>query len=66
VYYYQCYDKDGKRICGHSTGQRTKTAARIYCMELYRKGKLIPENKPVSFAEFATGWWNLKTCKYLE
>jgi integrase len=66
VFYYQCYDSNGKRICGHSTGQRTKTAARIYCMELYRKGKLIPDCKPVSFAEFARGWWDLKTCKYLE
>lgn len=66
VFYYQCYDKNGKRICGHSTGQRTKTAAKIYCMELYKKGKLIPDNKPVSFSEFAEGWWNPKTCKYLE
>jgi len=66
VFYYQCYDNNGKRICGHSTGQRTKTAARAYCMELYRKGKLIPEYKPVSFAEFARGWWDTKTCKYLE
>jgi len=66
VFYYQCYDKNGRRICGHSTGQRTKTAAKMYCMELYRKGILIPEKKPVSFAEFAHGWWDLKTCGYLE
>jgi hypothetical protein len=66
VYYYQCYDNNGKRICGHSTGQRTKTAAKMYCMELYRNGKLIPNKKPVSFGEFAAGWWNIKTCKYLE
>jgi len=66
VFYYQCYDNNGKRICGHSTGQRTKTGARSYCMELYRNGKLIPESKPVSFAEFARGWWDTKTCKYLE
>jgi integrase len=66
VYYYQCYDNDGKRTCGHSTGQRTRTAAKMYCMELYRKGKLIPEKKPMSFAEFAEGWWNPETCKYLK
>jgi integrase len=66
VFYYQCYDSNDKRICGHSTGQRTKTAAKMYCMELYRKGQLIPEKKPISFAEFATGWWDTKTCKYLE
>jgi integrase len=66
VFYYQCYDNNGKRICGHSTGQRTKTAAKLYCMELYRAGKLIPEKKPLSFEEFSDGWWNIKTCKYLE
>jgi integrase len=66
VFYYQCYDNNGKRMCGHSTGQRTKTAAKMYCMELYRAGKLIPEKKPVSFEEFSEGWWNIKTCKYLE
>jgi integrase len=66
VFYYQCYDSNGKRMCGHSTGQRTKTAAKMYCMELYRKGRLIPEKKPISFAEFAAGWWDIRTCKYLE
>jgi len=66
VFYYQCYNNNGKRICGHSTGQRTKTAAKMYCMELYKAGKLIPEKKPLSFAEFSDGWWNIKTCKYLE
>jgi site-specific recombinase XerD len=35
-------------------------------MDLYRNGGLIPEKKPVSFAEFAEGWWDTKTCKYLE
>jgi integrase len=66
VFYYQCYDKNGKRICGHSTGQRTKTAAKLYCMELYRKGILLPENKPLTFEEFSQGWWDIKTCKYLK
>jgi len=66
VFYYQCYDINGKRVCGHSTGQRTKTGAKMYCMELYRKGKLIPGSKPVSFEEFSNGWWDIKKCKYLE
>jgi integrase len=35
-------------------------------MELYRKGKLIPDKKPITFGEFASGWWDIKTCKYLE
>jgi len=66
VYYYQCYDSSGKRICGHSTGQRTKTAAKLYCLELFRKDKLIPGEKPVVFEEFAKGWFDINTCKYLE
>jgi integrase len=66
VFYYQCYDSDGRRVCGHSTGQRTKTAARAWCMELYRKGKLVPEKKTITFGEYAAGWWDIKTCKYLE
>ncbi|GHV96804.1 hypothetical protein AGMMS50293_31240 [Spirochaetia bacterium] len=51
---------------GHSTGQKTRTAARAYCMKLYRDGKLIPEKKTIHFGEFAAGWWDIKTCKYLE
>ena len=66
VFYYQCYDNDGRRICGHSTGQRTKTAARTWCMKLYREGKLVPEKKTITFGEFSAGWWDIKTCKYLE
>jgi integrase len=66
VFYYQCYDSEGKRVCGHSTGQKTKTGARFYCMNLYRQGRLIPEKKAITFAEFAAGWWDAKTCKYLE
>ena len=66
VFYYQCYDSDDRRICGHSTGQRTKTAARAWCMKLYREGKLVPEKKTITFGEFSAGWWDIKTCKYLE
>jgi integrase len=35
-------------------------------MKLYKEGKLIPEKKTVSFGEFANGWWDIKSCKYLE
>jgi integrase len=66
VFYYQCYDNNGKRICGHSTGQRTRTGAKNYCMELYRKGMLIPEKKSIIFEKFAEGWWDSETCRYLE
>jgi site-specific recombinase XerD len=35
-------------------------------MDLYRKGKLIPNEKPLMFKDFAEGWWDINTCKYLE
>jgi integrase len=66
VFYYQCYDSEGRRTNGRSTGQITRAAARVWCMKLYREGKLIPERKLINFGEFAEGWWDIKTCKYLE
>jgi integrase len=65
VYYYQCYDANGKRLNGHSTGLRNKTAAAAYCMKLYREGNLIPKKKVPAFEEYAKGWWDFETCAYL-
>jgi hypothetical protein len=48
VFYYQVYDGQGKRLCGHSTGKTTKTAAREFCNQLLKAGKLMPEKvKPM-------------------
>jgi integrase len=66
VYYYQCYDEDGKRTNGRSTGEVKRTLAIAYCMKLYREGKLIPEKKGPTFGEFAQGWYDGSTCKYLQ
>jgi integrase len=65
VYYYQCYDNDGRRLNGHSTGQITRTAAVAYCMKLYREGNLVPKKKVPTFEEYAKGWWDFETCGYL-
>jgi integrase len=67
VFYYQTYDEDGRRICGHSTGERTKTAARAKCTLLFRNGKLLPreQKKLMTFEEFAQGWWEWESCPYL-
>jgi hypothetical protein len=35
-------------------------------MWLYREGTLVPKKKTMTFEEFATGWWDIKPCKYLE
>jgi integrase len=34
-------------------------------MRLYREGKLVPTKKTMTFEEFAAGWWDVKTCRYL-
>jgi integrase len=68
VYYYQIYDEDGKRSCGHSTGKATKTAARAFCVELIRERRLdeFKRSRVPTFAEFAEGWWVRGTCPYIE
>jgi integrase len=67
VFYYQCYDADGKRLCGHSTGKTTKTEARKECIRLLQLGLLIPaKQKMPTFAEYAEGWWDFETCGYLK
>jgi integrase len=68
VIYYQLYDEDGNRICGHSTGMTTKSAAREYCHALMRMGKLLPEQqaKVPTFSEYAKDWWDFDTCAYLK
>jgi len=66
VFYYQCYDEKGKRQVAKSTGKSLKTEAVAYCQKLYKSDILIPEQKKPTFAEFAAGWWNLDTCRYLQ
>jgi integrase len=65
VFYFQCYDENGVRQNGRSTGCAKKTEATAYCMRLYREGTLVPKKKTMTFEEFAVGWWDVKTCKYL-
>jgi integrase len=35
-------------------------------MRLFRDGALVPRKKTQTFGEFAEGWWDIKTCKYLQ
>lgn len=66
VFYYQCYDGKGRRTNARSTGLAKKTAAVAYCMALFRAGDLIPRPKCPTFGEYAAGWWNSDTCRYLQ
>jgi integrase len=67
VFYFQCYDENGRRVCGHSTGQSTKTAAREYCNSLLKQEKLVKERykKVPTLKEFAEGFWDVETSEYL-
>ena len=66
VFYFQCYDEKGRRVCGHSTGQSTKTAAREYCIDLLKQEKLVKEKykKVPTLKEFAEGFWDVQTSEY--
>jgi integrase len=68
VYYYQAYDDKGKRVCGHSTGQTTKTAAKEYCLKLLREGKLVPKKEAAvpTIREWAVDFWDLGKSDYLK
>jgi site-specific recombinase XerD len=35
-------------------------------MRLYREGALVPKKRTMTFEEYAEGWWDIKTCTYLE
>jgi integrase len=66
VFYYQCYDEKGKRLWAKSTGLHKKTEATAYCMKLYRDGLLIPQPKVPTFGEYAEGWFDIETCRFLK
>jgi integrase len=67
VVYYYAYDDKGNRLGPWTTNQTNKTAGKNYCHKLIRAGALIPSqlNSP-TFAEYAAGWWEWDTCKYLK
>ena len=45
----------------------TKTAARNYCNQLLREGRLMPQPHEIpTFEKFAKGWWEWDTCPYLK
>ena len=64
VYYFQTYDEEGRRTSAKSTGMVHARDARMYCMKLYKAGLLgVTEKRTPTMAEFAEGWWDMKTCE---
>ena len=67
VYYYYTYDDEGKQIGPWTTGQTTKTAARVFCNDLIRKGLLVPGVKGMTtFGAYAAEFWDWEKSEYLK
>ena len=65
IYYYRTYDENGNITTAKSTGQKTKTAAKRYCEQLFKAGELhTPGN--IAFKEYAQNWWIYDTCNYVQ
>lgn len=57
VWYYKCYNREGKLLCGHSTRCKSRTAAQKYCEELKRQG-LIYTHSNKSFRAYASHFFD--------
>jgi integrase len=64
VYYYRTYDENGKRTTGISTGLISRPAAKLFCMNLYKEGKLVPKQTE-TFADFSEDFWVWDKCTYI-
>jgi len=64
VYYYRTYDENGKRTTGRSTGLISKPAAKLFCMNLFKEGKLVPKQTE-TFADFSEDFWVWDKCTYI-
>lgn len=65
IYYYHCYDENGKRW-GFSTGKTKKSEARAYCEALYKENKLIPDiHNKMLFKNFSKNWFIYEKCSYI-
>lgn len=72
VWLYRAWVAPNKRTSALSTGCITKTAAKFYCDELFKQGKLIPEPRktkkenPQTFADIAKDFWHWETSSYIK
>ena len=65
IYYYHCYDSNGKRL-GFSTGKTKKSEAKKYCETLYKEDKLIPDiHNRILFKNYSKDWFIYEKCEYV-
>lgn len=57
VYYFQTYDKEGRRLPGRSTGKTSKGEALDYVLELAKQGRLASPDSPTLSAWVAERNW---------
>jgi integrase len=65
VWYYQTYDEEGRRTNPRSTGRTNRSAARAYCFELLKLGRLN-KRKVCLFSEFIEHFWDYDKCDYVQ
>ena len=63
-YYYRVILSDGTRLSAKSTGKTSRSAARKYCEDLYKKGDLVPHTG-VLFETYARSWFDWDSCPYV-
>jgi hypothetical protein len=69
VYYYRTYSEDGRRTTARSTGKTSLTAAKQYCMKLWKEKALVPalvQRATPTLAEFSFDFWIHETSAYLK
>lgn len=67
IWYYRTYDKNNRRTPSYSTGKLTKSAAKAYCYDLYKKDKLVPHRGGnMTFKEYSKNWWIWDECEYVK
>ena len=67
IWHYKAYDEAGKLKGDWSTGETNKKAAKLYCLKLYKEGKLIPNNKlkQLRFRDYFKDWFIWDTYQYI-
>jgi hypothetical protein len=64
IWYYAIYTVEGERR-QYSTGTKSKSRARHYCLDLFKKDRLVPK-KSRTFADYTVDWYDYDKCLYIQ